>query len=129
MEIVGSVESMVEWREEWGEESGIVGGKKGWGGTVGLKRGGKMVLFGNFYTISPLDGTKEIIVKTPFKYPKRSKLSSEGHELLSSRVIQSEDDNDRGRMKPSDFEDGFYRDTIKLGPEYATRMDDEGKVT
>nr|GEZ19120.1 zinc finger, CCHC-type [Tanacetum cinerariifolium] len=28
MEIVGSVESMVEWREEKGEESGIVGGKK-----------------------------------------------------------------------------------------------------
>nr|GEV85687.1 hypothetical protein [Tanacetum cinerariifolium] len=53
MEIVGSVESMVEWREEWGEESGIVGEKKGWGGTVGLKRGGKMVQFGNFYIISP----------------------------------------------------------------------------
>nr|GEY62364.1 hypothetical protein [Tanacetum cinerariifolium] len=53
MEIVGSVESMVEWMEEWEEESGIVGGKKSWGGTVGLKRGGKMVLFGNFYTISP----------------------------------------------------------------------------
>nr|GEY18368.1 hypothetical protein [Tanacetum cinerariifolium] len=34
MEIVGSVESMVEWREEWGEEPGIVGGKKGWGGTL-----------------------------------------------------------------------------------------------
>ncbi|GJV61700.1 MAK10-like protein [Tanacetum coccineum] len=41
----------------------------------------------------------------------------------------SEDDYDRGCRKPSHSEDRFYRDTIKLGPEYATRMDDEGEVT
>ncbi|GKA45515.1 hypothetical protein Tco_0738311 [Tanacetum coccineum] len=41
----------------------------------------------------------------------------------------SEDDFDRGCRKPSDLEDGFYKDTIKLGPEYVTRMDDEGEVT
>ncbi|GJW00622.1 hypothetical protein Tco_1555873, partial [Tanacetum coccineum] len=40
-----------------------------------------------------------------------------------------EDDYDRGCRKPSDLEEGFYRDTIKLGPEYVTRMDDEGEVT
>ncbi|GKC26170.1 hypothetical protein Tco_1033464 [Tanacetum coccineum] len=40
-----------------------------------------------------------------------------------------EDDYDRGCRKPSDLEDGFYRDTIKLGPEYATGMYDEGEVT
>ncbi|GJV96794.1 protein kinase-like domain, concanavalin A-like lectin/glucanase domain protein [Tanacetum coccineum] len=33
-----------------------------------------------------------------------------------------------GCRKPSDLEDGFYRDVIKLGPEYATEMDDEGEV-
>ncbi|GKA46420.1 hypothetical protein Tco_0739303 [Tanacetum coccineum] len=38
----------------------------------------------------------------------------------------SEDDYDKGCRKPSDLEDGFYRDTIKLGPKYLTRMDDEG---
>ncbi|GJW72765.1 hypothetical protein Tco_0132135 [Tanacetum coccineum] len=75
------------------------------------------------------DVTKEITFKTPYKDPERSKLSSEGHDLLSSRVILSEDDYDRGCRKPSDLEDGFYRDTIKLGPEYATGMDDEGEVT
>ncbi|GJU92007.1 hypothetical protein Tco_1304430 [Tanacetum coccineum] len=58
-----------------------------------------------------------------------SELSSKGHDLLSSRVILYEDDYDRGCRKPSDLEDGFYRDTIKLGPEYATEMDDEGEVT
>ncbi|GJT26123.1 hypothetical protein Tco_0906398 [Tanacetum coccineum] len=75
------------------------------------------------------DGTIEITFKTPYKDPERSELSSEGHDLLSSRVILSEDDYDRGCRKPSDLEEGFYRDTIKLGPEYVNGMDDEGEVT
>ncbi|GJW96872.1 hypothetical protein Tco_0178680 [Tanacetum coccineum] len=48
------------------------------------------------------DGTKEITFKTPYKDPERSELSSEGHDLLSSRVILSEDDYDRGCRKPSE---------------------------
>ncbi|GKF43895.1 hypothetical protein Tco_0130447, partial [Tanacetum coccineum] len=60
------------------------------------------------------DGTKEITFKTPYKDPERSELSSEGHDLLSSRIILSDDDYDRRCRKPSDLEDGFYRDTIKL---------------
>nr|GFA53383.1 hypothetical protein [Tanacetum cinerariifolium] len=43
-------------------------------------------------------------------------------------VILSEEDYDRGCRKPSDLEDGFYKDTIKLGTEYATEMGDEGEV-
>ncbi|GKF03770.1 hypothetical protein Tco_0030693 [Tanacetum coccineum] len=74
------------------------------------------------------DGTKEITFKTPYKEPERSELSSEGHDLLSSRIILSKDDYDRGCRKPSDLEDGFYRDTIKLGPEYVTGKEDEGEV-
>ncbi|GJT90348.1 hypothetical protein Tco_1079193 [Tanacetum coccineum] len=42
---------------------------------------------------------------------------------------EDEDDYDRGCRKPFDLEDGFYRDTIKLGTEYATGIDDEGEVT
>nr|GEY43413.1 hypothetical protein [Tanacetum cinerariifolium] len=75
------------------------------------------------------DGTKEITFKTPYKDLERSELSIEGHDLLSSRVILSEDDFDRGCRKPSDLEDGFYRDTIKLGHANLTGMDDEGEVT
>ncbi|GJT96466.1 hypothetical protein Tco_1091984 [Tanacetum coccineum] len=75
-----------------------------------------------------IDGIKEITSKMPYKDPERSELSSEGHDLLSSRTILSEDDYDRGCRKPSDLEDRFYKDTIKLGPEYVTRMDDEGEV-
>nr|GFC00818.1 hypothetical protein [Tanacetum cinerariifolium] len=75
------------------------------------------------------DGIKEITFKTPYKDLERSELSSEVHDLLSSRVILNEDTYDRGCRKPSDLEDGFYRDTIKLGPEYLDGMDDEGEVT
>nr|GEU51148.1 hypothetical protein [Tanacetum cinerariifolium] len=72
---------------------------------------------------------KEITFKTPYQDPERSELSSEGHDLLSSRVILSEEDYDRGCRKPSDLEDGLYRDTIKLGPDNLDGMDDEGEVT
>ncbi|GJR90231.1 MAK10-like protein [Tanacetum coccineum] len=72
-----------------------------------------------------MDGIKKITFKTPYKDLERSEFSCKGHELLSSRVILSEDDYDRGCRKPSDLEDGFYKDTIKLGPEYLTGMDDE----
>ncbi|GJU00685.1 hypothetical protein Tco_1111023 [Tanacetum coccineum] len=58
------------------------------------------------------DETKDITFKTPYKDPERSELSSEGHDLLSSRIILTEDDYDRGCRKPSDLEDIFYRDTI-----------------
>ncbi|GJU17469.1 hypothetical protein Tco_1145435 [Tanacetum coccineum] len=75
------------------------------------------------------DGTKEITFKTQYEDPERSELCSEGHELLSSRIILSEDDYDRGCRKPSNLEDGFYRDTIKLGPEYVTGIADEGEDT
>ncbi|GJZ89090.1 hypothetical protein Tco_0660872 [Tanacetum coccineum] len=44
-------------------------------------------------------------------------------------LLNNEDDYDRGCRKPSDLEDGFYRYTIKLGPEYLIGMDDEGEVT
>ncbi|GKC51892.1 hypothetical protein Tco_1074637, partial [Tanacetum coccineum] len=71
------------------------------------------------------DATKEITFKTSYKDPERSGFSSDGHDLLSSRLILSEDDYDRG----FDLEEGFHRNTIKLGPEYVTGMDDEGEVT
>ncbi|GKC35329.1 hypothetical protein Tco_1047713, partial [Tanacetum coccineum] len=75
------------------------------------------------------DGIKEITFKTRYKDPERCELSSKGHDLLSSRIILGEDDYDKGCRNPSDLEDGFYRDTIKLGPEYMTGIDDEGEVT
>ncbi|GKE79268.1 hypothetical protein Tco_1545388 [Tanacetum coccineum] len=83
-----------------------------------------------FSVEEPLDlvDTK-ITFKTLYKDPERSKLSSEGHDLFSSRIILNEDDYDRGCRKPSDLEDRFYRDTIKLGPEYLTGVADDDEVT
>nr|GEX58146.1 hypothetical protein [Tanacetum cinerariifolium] len=75
------------------------------------------------------DGTKEVTFKTPYKDLERSEFSCEGHDLLSSRIIPIEDDYDRGCRKQSDLEDGFYRDTIKLGPEYVTGIANGEEVT
>ncbi|GJV53202.1 hypothetical protein Tco_1448943 [Tanacetum coccineum] len=41
-------------------------------------------------------------------------LTSDGHDLLSSRVILSEDDYWRGCKRPSDLESRFYKDIDKL---------------
>ncbi|GJZ87238.1 hypothetical protein Tco_0658848, partial [Tanacetum coccineum] len=38
------------------------------------------------------DGSREVTFKTLYKDPERSELTSEGHDLLSSRIILSEDD-------------------------------------
>ncbi|GJZ82139.1 hypothetical protein Tco_0647133 [Tanacetum coccineum] len=67
-----------------------------------------------------MDGCREVTFKTTFKDPKRSKLTSDGHDLVSSRIILSEYDYDRGCEKPSDHESGFYKDVDKLGREYRT---------
>ncbi|GKC02498.1 hypothetical protein Tco_0994108 [Tanacetum coccineum] len=88
-----------------------------------------LAINGKYGLMTFTDGIKEITFKTPYKDPERSELSSEGHDLLSSRVIISEDDYDRGCRRPSDLEYRFYRDTIKLGPEYLIGIDDEGEVT
>ncbi|GJS57573.1 hypothetical protein Tco_0652357 [Tanacetum coccineum] len=45
-------------------------------------------------------------------------LTSEGHDMLSSRVILSDDDFRRGCESPLDLENGFYKDINKLGPSY-----------
>ncbi|GJV55442.1 hypothetical protein Tco_1456447 [Tanacetum coccineum] len=73
---------------------------------------------------------KSHLLKPPYKNAKEERIVQlrAVMTVLSSRVILSEDDYNRGCRKPSDLEDGFYKDTIKLGPEYLTGMDDEGEV-
>ncbi|GKC39659.1 hypothetical protein Tco_1052043 [Tanacetum coccineum] len=56
-------------------------------------------------------------------------LVDTSEESVYESVTLSEDDYDRGCRKPSDLEYSFYRDIIKLGPEYVTGMDDEKEVT
>ncbi|GJT52644.1 hypothetical protein Tco_0978801 [Tanacetum coccineum] len=70
-----------------------------------------------------MDRSREVTIKTLYKDPERSELTSEGHDLFSSRIILSQDDYDRGCKRPSDLKSGFYKDVNKLGPEYRTGPD------
>ncbi|GJR13035.1 hypothetical protein Tco_0795687 [Tanacetum coccineum] len=71
-----------------------------------------------------MNGNREVTFKTPYKDQKRNELTSEGHDLLSSRIILSEDDYDRRCERPSYLESMFYKDVNKLGPEYQTRPEE-----
>ncbi|GKE06005.1 hypothetical protein Tco_1398023, partial [Tanacetum coccineum] len=56
-------------------------------------------------------------------------LSSEGHDLLSSRVVLSDDDFRRGCERLSNLESKFYKETDKLDSSYSwkiERLDIEG---
>ncbi|GJV71394.1 hypothetical protein Tco_1491389 [Tanacetum coccineum] len=71
-------------------------------------------------------------MKTNTPYPSRRygvsvPALTKDHRRLKSNT--PEDDYDKRCRKPSDLEEGIYRDTIKLGPENAIGMDDEGEVT
>nr|GEX40989.1 hypothetical protein [Tanacetum cinerariifolium] len=72
---------------------------------------------------------KEVTFKTPFKDSERSKLTSDGHDLVSSRIILSEDDYDRGCERPSDLESGFYKNVDKLGLEYQTEPKESNSIS
>ncbi|GKA21485.1 retrovirus-related pol polyprotein from transposon TNT 1-94 [Tanacetum coccineum] len=69
------------------------------------------------------NGIKEVTFKTPYKDLEMDDITSEGHDLMSSRVIPSEDDYRRGCKRPSDLESGFYKDIDKLGPLYKKEME------
>ncbi|GKB31083.1 hypothetical protein Tco_0870484 [Tanacetum coccineum] len=69
------------------------------------------------------NGIKEVTFKTPYKDSEMDDLASEGHDLLSSRVILSEDDYKRGCKRASDLESGFYMDVDKLDLSYKDETD------
>ncbi|GJV70886.1 hypothetical protein Tco_1490881 [Tanacetum coccineum] len=69
------------------------------------------------------DGIKEVTIKTPYRDPKMDDLTSEGHDLLSSRVILGVDDFKRGCKRTSDLESGFYKDVDNLGPSYSWKIE------
>ncbi|GJR46594.1 hypothetical protein Tco_1314697 [Tanacetum coccineum] len=66
------------------------------------------------------DGSREVTFKTPYKDPERSELTTKGHDLLSFRIILSEDDYDRRCEGPSDLDSGFYKGCLELALEYQT---------
>ncbi|GKD86592.1 hypothetical protein Tco_1357746 [Tanacetum coccineum] len=70
-----------------------------------------------------MDRIKEVTIKTSYNDPEMDDLTSEGHYLLSSRVVLSEDDYRRGCERASDLESRFYIDMDKLDPSYKEETD------
>ncbi|GJU93243.1 hypothetical protein Tco_1317999 [Tanacetum coccineum] len=69
------------------------------------------------------NGIKEVTFKTPYRDPEMNDLTSEGHDLLSSRLILSEDDYRRACEMASDLESRFYVDVDKLNLSYKEETD------
>ncbi|GJV71110.1 hypothetical protein Tco_1491105 [Tanacetum coccineum] len=63
-------------------------------------------------------GIQEVTFKTQCKYLEMDDLTSERHDLLSSRLILSDNDVMRRCESPGDLKSGFYKDINKLGPLY-----------
>nr|GEU47878.1 putative reverse transcriptase domain-containing protein [Tanacetum cinerariifolium] len=68
--------------------------------------------------LTSIDGIKEVTFKTPYRDLKTDSLTSEGHDLLSSRVILSDNDLRRGCKSPWDLKSRFYKDIDKLDSNY-----------
>ncbi|GKB64518.1 hypothetical protein Tco_0920704 [Tanacetum coccineum] len=69
------------------------------------------------------DGIKEVTFKTPYRDSEMDDLTSEGHDLLSSMVILSEDDYRRGCKRPSTLKSRFCKDIDKLGLIYKKEIE------
>ncbi|GKB30341.1 hypothetical protein Tco_0869742 [Tanacetum coccineum] len=91
----------------------------------------KLILDREPRLITFTDGIREVTFKTPYRDSKMNDLTSKGHDLLSSRVILSDDDFRRGYESPLDLENGFYNEIDKLGPSYnkiIERLDSKGPM-
>ncbi|GJX11152.1 putative ribonuclease H-like domain-containing protein [Tanacetum coccineum] len=91
----------------------------------------KLILDREKGLITFMNEIKEVTFKTSYRDSEMDYLTSEGHDLLSSRVILSDDDFRRGCESPSDLENIFYKDINKLGSSYSwkiERLDLEGSL-
>nr|GEY21838.1 protein kinase-like domain, concanavalin A-like lectin/glucanase domain protein [Tanacetum cinerariifolium] len=78
----------------------------------------KLILDKEHGLITFTDEIKDVTFKTPYIDSEMDYLTTEGHDLFSSRVILSEDAYRRGCERPSNLESGFHKDIDKLGPSY-----------
>ncbi|GJX88217.1 hypothetical protein Tco_0340231, partial [Tanacetum coccineum] len=73
--------------------------------------------------------TDEIAYKMPYKIEQYNSLSDLEREHTESVYLRNEDDKRRGVEYVISKILGFYKECLELGPEYATRIADEGEVT
>ncbi|GJY79508.1 hypothetical protein Tco_0485309 [Tanacetum coccineum] len=91
----------------------------------------KLILDREKGLITFVNEIKEVTFKTSYRDSEMDYLTSERHDLLSSRVILSDDDFRRGCESPLDLENGFYNEIDKLGPSYnkiIERLDSKGPM-
>ncbi|GKA01497.1 hypothetical protein Tco_0674162 [Tanacetum coccineum] len=75
------------------------------------------------------NGNNEVAYKMPHKIEQYDSLSNLEKEHTKSVYLGNEEDNRRGVEYVMSKILGFYKECLELGPEYLTRMDDEGEVT
>ncbi|GJY05202.1 hypothetical protein Tco_0371142, partial [Tanacetum coccineum] len=76
-----------------------------------------------------INGTNEIAYKMPHKIEQYNSLSNLEKEHTKSVYLRNEEDKRRGVEYVMSKILGFYKKYLELGPEYLTRIDDEGEVT
>ncbi|GKC38930.1 hypothetical protein Tco_1051314 [Tanacetum coccineum] len=74
-------------------------------------------------------GTDEVAYKMPHKIEQYDSLSDIEKEHTKSVYLRNEEDKRRGVEYVMSKILGFYKECLELGPEYLTRVDDEGEVT
>ncbi|GJW79041.1 hypothetical protein Tco_0140723 [Tanacetum coccineum] len=75
------------------------------------------------------NGTDEVAYKMPHMIEQYNSLSDLEKEHTKSVNLRNEEDKRRGVEYVMSKVLGFYKECLELGPEYVTRMDDEGEVT
>ncbi|GJW39839.1 hypothetical protein Tco_0065684 [Tanacetum coccineum] len=74
------------------------------------------------------NGTEEVAYKIPHMTEQYNSLSDLEKEHVKSVYLRNEEDKRRGVEYVMSKILGFYKECLELGPEYVTRMDDEGEV-
>ncbi|GJU62767.1 hypothetical protein Tco_1244602 [Tanacetum coccineum] len=78
----------------------------------------KLILDSEQGLITFTNRIREVTFKMPYEDLEMDDLTSKTHDLLSSRVILSDDDVRRGCERAWDLESGFYKGIKKLSPSY-----------
>ncbi|GJU13996.1 hypothetical protein Tco_1136392 [Tanacetum coccineum] len=76
-----------------------------------------------------INGTDEVAYKMPYMIEQYNSLSNLEKEHTKSVYLRNEEDKRIGVEYVMSKILGFYKECLELGPEYETRMDDEGEVT
>ncbi|GKD50718.1 retrotransposon ORF1 [Tanacetum coccineum] len=71
----------------------------------------------------------EVAYRIPYKIEQYNSFSNLEKEHTKLVYLRNEEDNRRGVEYVMSTILGFYKECLELGPEYATRMEDEGEVT